>query len=289
MKYKNCILIMIVFILTSCGASSRKPVFVASSPPVQMILQEIAGTKADVEVLAGAGASPHTYEPKPSDMYKTQTATAVFHVSDFLDGWIARMPGNTRISLLDLIPRENLLRFSEMTKDTADTLIDPHFWTDPMTVKALLPRLADTLALIDPENAGVYRQNANTFAKRLDLLDRQLDKILSPVRGKPIFLFHPSFNYLIKRYGLVFAGAIEEAPGKEPTPKTLQKLSERVKKSGTRAIFTEPQLPPGPANVISENSGALIYELDPVGGTKKLNKYTDLIIHNARIIKKALD
>lgn len=315
MKLLIYLSLALVLLANSCDSQYTKPVYVATSQPIGMILKQITRTQADVEILVSPGESPHTFSPKPSDAYKINSSKAVFYASDLLDGWIDKMEGGEKIEMIELVPRQYRLPFDnmhkhehqdnndhshehshdhdhdhdheELAKDTQQ-VIDPHFWTDPVTVKAMVDNLVDTLSVIDPENAGTYRANAGLFKNRLDLLTRQVAKILDEVKGKPVFLFHPSFRYMINRFELVYAGAIETSPGKEPSPKYLNDLIKKINDAGAKAIFTEPQLSREPAEAIAESATVLLFELDPIGGVEGRNTYTDLIIYNARILRKAL-
>ena len=112
--------------------------------------------------------------------------------------------------------------------------------------------------------------------------------MLLPVIGKPVFLFHPSFRYMLKRYKLIYLGAIETSPGKEPSPKYVLQIVEKINSSGAKALFTEPQLPNAPAKTIAEAAGVSLYELDPIGGVKGKMSYSDLILYNADLLAKAL-
>lgn len=302
------LLVVLLFALLSCGAQSNKPIFVASGHPVYAILKEIVGAKAEVIRLVPPGASPHTFQPKPSDMFKVEAATAVFYMDKNADGWAVKLPGKKIISLFDMLTMDMKYSFDgdPAIHDTAKTKniksnvvshdghnhssedLDPHFWTDPIAVKAILKTLADTLSALDPENAQTYRNNAELFSKRLDMLNRQVDDILQSVKGKAVFTYHPSFCYLFRRYSLKYAGAIEESPGKEPTAAYLLKLQTKVKESGANVIFSEPQLPDRSAKSLAESIGLQLMMLDPIGGFQGRDRYSDIILFNARTLKKAL-
>ncbi|MFW5701466.1 MAG: metal ABC transporter substrate-binding protein [Bacteroidota bacterium] len=301
-------LLIILFMAFGCTSESARPVFVATSHPVYEIIRELAGTRAEVTRLVEPGDSPHTYQPKPSEMYSVEQSMAMFYVSEHSEPWAEKLPADPMVALLDFVPAEFILFFDEEHShddhgheghghDSDDSaaadkhivrIADPHFWMDPLAVRAMLPRLADTLALLDPDNAATYRSNADLFAKRLTLLDRQVEEILRPHRGKPVFLFHPSFRYMLKRYGLKYMGSIEESPGKEPSPRYIAEISEKIKNSGATSIFTEPQLPEGPAKLIAEEAVVGVYQLDPVGGVEGRMRYSDLILYNAKVFAKAL-
>ncbi len=302
---------LLIFVsLLSCSAQSSKPIIVVTSSPIAAILNEIAGPKTEVFRLVPPGASPHTYQPKPSDMYKVQASTVMIYVAENADGWAASLPAKTKIKLMDLLPDSLKLNFKAeyCCKDSNNKVkehdhsnhseaehkhdldeIDPHFWTDPLTVAALVPILADTLAKIDPDNAKTYRNNAQLFIKKLMTLHKQIDNIIQPIKGKPLFTYHPSFNYFINRYKLVYSGSIEESPGKEPSPQFIANLTKKIKDSQTKAVFSEPQLSDKSAKIIAEAANIDLFILDPNGGTKETTKYSDLLLYNARILRKALE
>jgi ABC-type Zn uptake system ZnuABC Zn-binding protein ZnuA len=282
-------------LLISCQSQYSKPLIVTTSHPFAEILREVAGSKVEVVCLTQPGDSPHTYSPKPSDAAKASSALAFFYGADNLDPWALKMESKNKYKLIDLVPEDMKIEFCHDCAQEGHSHegekhggVDPHFWTDPMVVKAILPKIADILGKLDPASANSYKNNAATFSKRLDLLNREVDKLLSGQKGKDVFLFHPSFLYFLKRYGLNYAGAIETAPGKEPSAKYLKEISDKIKKTGAKAIYSEPQLNMNSAKTVAENAGVLLFELDPIGGSAGRMKYADLILYNAKILMKSL-
>ena len=74
--------------------SSEAPVgVVASILPVGYVAQELGGERVKVDVLVPPGASPHTFEPVPSDMVKLQRARLFLRVGAGLDGWSDKLRG----------------------------------------------------------------------------------------------------------------------------------------------------------------------------------------------------
>ena len=269
-----------------------KASYVATVHPIAVILQEIVGDKGTVIRLIPPGASPHTYEPKPSDMKLTSSAQAFFYVSPALDGWAAKLPAKKSIQMIQLLPAAYQMKFVE--HDDADghthagDVIDPHFWTNPQAVKAILPGLVKELSKVDPSNAAVFKKNADAFAIQLDSLDLEIQKTIAPVKGRAVFLFHPSFMYFIQRYGLVFGGVIEPFPGKEPTPRYIMDLIKQLRQYKTNAIFIEPQLNRRPADIIAESAKLKVYTMDPNGGVPGRMSYAELIRYNAGVLATAL-
>jgi zinc transport system substrate-binding protein len=308
---KTLYVILVTILFISCNANSSKPVFVTSSFPVYSIISQIVGGKGKVEYIVPSGSSPHVYTPKPSDIKQSSQALAFFYAADNYDGWAEDFPAKNKVMLIKLLPNEYYNYFKDNhnhadedplqkkteiveSKELKDIKInfkdvDPHFWMDPLAVKALIPVLIDTLSKLDPANANTYKINGELFIKRLDMLDRQLSNITENLHGKSLFLQHPSLLYFAKRYNLIYAGSIEETPGKEPSPKFIADLISKIKASGTKAIFSEPQLNHKAAKVIAEEANVFLFELNPVGGSNDIKNYSDLLLYNAEIIKKALE
>jgi zinc transport system substrate-binding protein len=298
MLNKNIFITTLFFIVAALSANAYTS-YVTSSNPAQMIMKSMCSSKIDVARLVPPGGSPHTYEPKPSDMAKISVSTAFIYISDELEPWVAKIEAKNKIALFDLLPDEFKLTFDgEHNHDHGDheghdhgeeeITYDPHFWTDPLTLKELLPLLADTLAKLDPDYAGTYANNANIFGKRLVTLHRQLENKLKSVRGKSVMLFHPSFRYMLKRYDIIYRGSVEINPGVEPSPKDIKEILDVMKKYNINAMFIEPQLSKASVENIAEAAGAMIYTLDPVGGVKGRKSYVDLMLYNAKTLNKAL-
>lgn len=277
-----------------CGGQGRSAddgriVYVVTIHPVAAIMKEVVGDRAEVVCLLGSGASPHTYAPRPSDARKVQGASALVYVGKGLDTWAAGFSAARKIELMGLLPAEYRLRMAEHGHGGhGDGVSDPHFWTDPLAVKAMLPVLVEVLCELDPDGGETYRTNAETFSGELDALHAELQRTLQPVKGEAVFLFHPSLRYFLKRYGLEMAGVVEPFPGKEPTAEYIRKMKRVVAERGVKAVFTEPQLPEAPARVIAEETGTGLFVLDPLGGVEGRGTYAELLRYNAKVLLEAL-
>lgn len=295
---RNALLAVIILALfSSCNQKQETDIFAASNQAVAGIMKEITGDKAEIFCPVSPGASPHTFNPSPSDAVKIEGSKAFIYASETLDAWAKSVKADNKIRLIDFVAEDIILSFEETHSHEGHdhsrehrhvTNVDPHFWTDPIAVKSIIPALVEQLSKIDPANGDYYKENGISFAEKLDKLHVELAGILEPVKSAPVFLFHPSFKYMIKRYGLHYLGAIETSPGKEPTPKYLKGIIERINSANAKAIFTEPQLPKGPATTIAEAAGVKLFELDPVGGSEGRDNIFDLLKYNAEIIAGAL-
>lgn len=292
----------IAALVLTCAAAACTPAsaperrYVVTVHPLQAILSELTAGRAEVSKLLPAGASPHTYDPRPSDARRAATATAVLYVSPLLDAWAMRFDARRRVEVLSLLPREAIQRFPvqdpklEAAADHAHEAgeLDPHFWTDPQAVAALLPGLTKALCEADAAGCGAYETNAARFAAELEALDREIAAALAGVRGAPVVLGHPFLLYYMKRYGLELAAVAESSPGKEPTPRFVQELVHVAHRAGARAVFVQEQLPYRAAQLLAEASGLPLVVLDPLGGVEGRMRYVELMRFNTRRIVEAL-
>jgi len=283
--------IILAFIAAASLATTR-PQYVTTIHPFQRILAAIVAERGEVHKLLPAGASPHTYELRPSEVRKVESATALFYGAANLDGWALGFGKARRIELLALVPAEHRLPLRDpLAADQRESFgTDPHFWTDPLVVKAMLPALTDTLCTLDPSACELYRRNSAAFVEHLDSLANRIQSLLAPVqdKGTPVMLSHQFFQYYFERFGIRVAGIIEPVPGKEPTPRDIKRLIERVEREQIKAIFNLPQHSSRPAELIAEATGIAIYELDPIGGVAGRESYDQILLYNTRIILEAL-
>ena len=208
-------------------AAESGPQFIASITPVAMILKEMLGPQAQVSVLLSPGASPHTFEPAPSDLRRLAGGAVLVFVGKNLDDWAIKLGAKTSLGLLTLLPKAEQVFFSdhdnygahdehnEKEHVHAAGSIDPHFWLNPKTVSSIVPGLRDFLCSQAPLQCGEIKSHAQKFQKKLDDLAKDLTIRLALLKGQHFVLFHLSFNYLFKVYGLKLVASIEPSLGKE--------------------------------------------------------------------------
>lgn len=268
--------------------ASEKPLYLTTIPPFRAILAPVVGDRGTVEMLLDGAGSPHTYEPRPSDLRAAQASTVLFYGAPHLDGWAAELAAPARVALMDLVPDTEQLPWDDADHGHG-TGADPHFWTDPMAVRTMLPALADTLCHLDAAGCATYRANADSFATALIALDAELKALMEPVERVPVLLSQPFFRYFMQRYGPQPVAIIEPQPAKEPTPRALQSLIRAARERKARAILVQEQLPARSAQAVAEASGVPLLRLDPIGATADRRTYGELLLYNARILHNALE
>jgi zinc transport system substrate-binding protein len=136
--------------------------------------------------------------------------------------------------------------------------LDPHIWLDPALVKIQAANIRDGLSAVDPEGADVYARNTAAFLQELDELDREIRDLLAPT----FLVFHPSWGYFARAYGLTQAPI--EVDGKEPSPRDMARIIATGRETGARVVFVQPQFSQKSASVIAAQIDARVVRLDPL-------------------------
>lgn len=282
MPLSYILLSFLLVLMFGCYQPKKDKVILTSNFPAKLIVQEITKDKIRCESITPLGVSPHTFQPKPSDIRKVENSLIFFYISDFSEQWISKK-FEKRVAIFDLLPEEFRMKFEDGQS------YDPHFWTDPIAVESLVDTISSLISNVDPVNSQYFKENSRRFKEILRKLVVDVDSVTKKIKGSTVFLFHPSFRYYLKRFGLVYGGSVEDVPGREPSPAYLAKLIEKIRSSSKRVVFSEPQLNPNSAKMLAEASGAELFQIDPVGGMPETNTYEKLIWYNTNILIKTFN
>ncbi|MDZ7817576.1 MAG: zinc ABC transporter substrate-binding protein [Aliarcobacter sp.] len=285
------ILFLFITIFTVLNASTAQ--LTVSILPQKYFVEKIVKDKFEINVMVKPGASPHTYEPKTSQMKALSASKVYFYTGvSFEHVWLDKFKKNAKDTLfvdvtngIEKLAMEKHEHHEEdakeeahddhkrhekhdehESKDNHDTHdedgLDPHIWLDPILVKIQAKNIYDTMVKIDVQNADFYKVNYEQFLKELDELDANLKTILTPFKDKAFMVFHPSWGYFAKRYDL------EQIPielqGKEPKPNELVELIKDAKEHDIKIVFVSPQFSQKSAKTISQNIDAKVATIDPM-------------------------
>lgn len=147
---------------------------------------------------------------------------------------------------------------------------DPHIWLDPENGRAMAAAMAAALGAADPENAALYRANADALGARLDALGAEIDATLAPARGKPFVVFHDAYHYFEARFDIEAAGAVAISDASAPGPARIEEVRELINGASAVCVFTEPQFEAKLVTRLVEGTGAKLGSLDPHGAGVEL-------------------
>jgi zinc transport system substrate-binding protein len=234
--------------------------------PQAEFVESVGGDKVEVIVMVPSGASPHTYEPTPSQMIALSKAEIYAKVGSGIDfelTWMDELIAqNEDILVVDCSQGIELQQMTVADEDEPAGSMDPHIWLSPPNAIIMVQDITEGLIQIDPDSSAYYRQNRDAYIQQLELLDSDIRQGLSAVTNRVFMVFHPAFGYFASEYDLTML-AIEEE-GKEPTPAGLQHLIEQAKEYNIKVIFAEPQYNRQSAEVIADEIGGRVVLIDPL-------------------------
>ncbi len=253
------------------GAGPALSAFVSILPQVYFV-QRVGGSRVRVEALVRPGDNPATYEPSPRQIARLVKARVYFRVGvPFENALLPRLEQLApKVLVVDTrrgIPLQPMVGDFHREHPIAAgpdlaANLDPHIWLDPSLVKTQAKTILETLCRLDPAGSTAYRENYRLFIQELSGLDRRIRKILAPARGRPMLVFHPSFGYFARAYGLQQMAV--EMEGKEPQGRDLAALVKRAKSAGVRALFVQPEFPAQAAQTVAEALRGTVVYLDPL-------------------------
>lgn len=273
------LLVVLPCLLTAAGAAPVR--IVTSFYPVYIAALNVARDVPGVDVVnltPPLSGCLHDYQMRPDDLKKLSSAS-VFIVNgagmeSFLDEAIRQSPG---------------LKIVNASEDIALIGDNPHVWVSVSLAMKQVENIAHGLAETDPAHADLYRKNADIYLAELDILRKQMHEALKNAKTRDIVTFHEAFAYFAKEFDLNIVAVIEREPGSEPSARELARTIDLVRRSGTTALFAEPQYPSKAIEVIAAETGAKVYTLDPaVTGDNDPAAYVKIMEKNLAELEKAL-
>lgn len=271
-----------VLILTGAAAAAQAPRVAVSILPQKFFVDRISDGGARVLVLVGPGQNPHSYEPTPRQMADLGAAGAWLTVGvDFENGLAPKVRNlYPRLRLVDTTEGvsfraleahghggdEHGSEGDEHGDREEDHGGDPeggrdvHIWLGREGAKAQARHARDALAALDPGKSALYARNHDALVREIDAVFDGLARDLAPLRGRPVFVYHPAFGYFLDEFGIQQVAV--EAGGKEPTQKGLAALIEKARKEGARVVFVQPQFSKTAAAAVAQAIGGVVVEID---------------------------
>lgn len=245
-------------ILSTVGcAQATNPPVVATTPIIGSITQQVAGNDIRVKTLIPAGADPHSYEPRPSDIDALSTARLLVRSGPSMDDWATRVEERSggNATILDLAAELPINRTDVEFKGT-----DPHWFHDPRNIAAAAVTIGKALSDIDPSHAPSYRARANRLARTAANLDRQARECTSRLASseRNLVTDHDAFGYLADRLELRIIGTLipSQSTAAAPSPRELDRLAKEIRSLGVKAIFPERAVDPRLTANLARQTGA---------------------------------
>lgn len=246
--------ILILFTIMLLGQSQTASALqiVATLPALGQIAEGVAGSHAEVRILAHVGQDPHFVPPKPTLARHLANADLLVSAGLGLEiGWLpplleAARNGHIRqgssgyIDGTMVIPRVLGIPRGKISRALGDIHPEgnPHWWLNPDNGVRLAKVLAQKLAALDPAHAEIYRHNSDQLAA--EVVRRQEEWSKSLHAYAPLVSYHDSYRYLAEKFDLPVVDFVEPKPGIEPSTAHLDNLVQQLQAGAASAVWLEP-------------------------------------------------
>lgn len=247
-------LIILTILLSGCTFQSgnlenqnKKINIVATTTMLADLTTIIGGDRVNVNGLMGAGIDPHLYQASAGDVSLMQKADVVVYNGLHLEGKMGEVFKNLSINGKTIICIENgldKLKLLEWQKDSS--VHDPHIWFDVSLWKQAAIYVSDELSCVDINGKEIYKENLESYLKKLDELDTYIFTRVSelPKSQRVLITAHDAFKYFGKAYGFEVQGLQGISTDAEASTNDMSNLANFIVDRKIKAIFVESSVPP---------------------------------------------
>lgn len=304
---KWCLLGVGALIFTATAAATAHGASFKGNHPIKIattvgmvadIVREVAGEKAEVTPIIGAGVDPHVYNPTRGDVATLLNADVIFYAGLLLEGQMADILVKVSrrrpvFAVTELIKNGYLIR-SDQTNHQ-----DPHVWMDVRGWMKAVEVVADALAAFDPPNSADYWGNARLYLGKLEQLDDYARRTVASIPRKQRLLVtaHDAFNYLGRAYGIEVMGIQGLSTESEAGIRDINRIVDILVERGIPSIFVESSVSDKNVKALIEGAASRGHRVtiggelfsDAMGppGTYE-GTYIGMIDHNVTVMARAL-
>lgn len=305
--------VLVGLVAAGCGSEASAPPLVAGEnftvvvdlDPLRDLVEQVAGGRAEVNALVPSGLDGHTYEPRPSDVATLTGAHAFIGNGGQLNPAIEQLAednlpeGSALVRLANTTIRDDEVLYTDMHSHGDQAVhghtANAHLWTNPPFAMRYVDEIAATLSELDPDGATIYRDNANRLNDRLETLaDAIADAVVSiPPETRKLVVYHDSWSYFGRNYGIEVIGAIQPADFSEPSAAEVGAMVEQIRDENVPAFFGSEVFPSDVLDTVARESGAdYVADLNddrlPGEPGDPEHGYLGMMVHNVRTIVDAL-
>ena len=274
---------------------------VTTTADLKALTEAVGGDLVEVNSLARGNQNPHDLEVRPSLMVKVRRADLLVVNGLELDRWaelVVQGANNSKVlpGAPGRVDASEGVPVLEVPAGRVDRSMgdvhpagNPHYTTDPGTAPQVTANILAGLVRLMPQGRPAFEKNRAEFLGRLEQAMPRWQATLAPFRDAKVVQYHANFVYLLARFGLVKAGAIEDRPGIPATPGHLARLIQEMKQAGVKLVVVEPWNDVQLAERVAREAGAKVRVLAPsVGALKEAKTYLDTVEYNVRTLAEGL-
>jgi zinc transport system substrate-binding protein len=268
-------LLLLIAFLPNLAFSA--PRVVVTLKPIHSLAAKVMENVGTPELLLPDGASPHTYQMKPSTLKQLNEADMIIWVGPSLETFMQKSMNYihppqvlltlSRVKDLKTWPQRQGREWHDHHHHDHDhnNEIDPHLWLSTENAGIIIEAISNALSQKDPSNAARYQANAQQAKTELAALQTRLQAQLNAVHEVPFLVYHDGYQYFEKKFNLNAKGTLLANPHLPLSAYGLKKIKEQIQSQHIQCVFRETEFSD---KLIQDNLKDLnvrIIELDPLG------------------------
>jgi manganese/iron transport system substrate-binding protein len=223
---------------------SGKPTVVATSTILQDLAAQVGGNQFEIVGILQPGQDPHVYEPVPRDTQRLESADLVLYNGYNLEPGLIKLIRSTAnqqsFAVGEVVTPLTMNKQGRITQD-------PHVWGDARNGIKMAEAIRDRFIQLQPQHGTVLTQNTAKYVALLQQTDRSIRQRIQtiPAANRKLVTTHDAFQYYARAYGLTVVGTlIGLSTEEQPSARTVQRLTDAVRKARVPTIFAETTLNP---------------------------------------------
>ncbi|MBE5947403.1 MAG: zinc ABC transporter substrate-binding protein [Lachnospiraceae bacterium] len=254
--------LLMVFILTGCAgegaADDGKLNVVCTNFPAYDFVTNIIGEDNDnikVCYLLEKGVDMHNYQASADAIAQIMKADLCVYVGGESEEWVEDVLAGsstkdvTRVRFMDVVELKHEVIKEGMEHDhegeheehehAEECTYDEHVWLSVKNAVKMAEAVYVAIAKLDADNAGLYRNNADNYIAKLNLLDAEYQALVDSAENKVIVVADRfPFLYLADDYGIEYYAAFPGCSAEsEAGFETIAFLAEKVKEHKIPVVF----------------------------------------------------
>ncbi|MEV7694511.1 zinc ABC transporter substrate-binding protein AztC [Microbacterium sp. NPDC089189] len=246
--------------LTGCATpgATDEPLIAVSTNILGDVVEQLVGDQAEVLTLMRPGADPHSFEISAQEVARLQSADLVVSNGLGLEEGLAQHLDAAAASGARTVVAGDAVAVLPYASEDAGGADDPHFWTDPAQMIAVVDALEPVIAEIDGIDRAALAARTEAYRTELENLDAEMSEAFAaiPAERRALVTNHHVFGYLAHRFDVRIVGAA--IPGgttlAAPSASDLAELVAAIEDAGVPTIFAESSAPDRLMRVLAEEA-----------------------------------
>lgn len=252
----------------------------------------VAGDAAEVVSITKPGAEIHGYEPTPQDIVRASDADLILWNGMNLELWFEQFLSN-----LGDIPSATLsdgIDPISISSGSYEGKPNPHAWMGLDNALIYIDNIVAAFAEQDPDNAEVYRANAEAYKDQLRATIQPLrDEIATiPADQRWLVTCEGAFSYLARDFGMKELYLWPMNADQNGTPQQVRAVIDGVRANNIPVVFCESTVSSAPAEQVARETGVtyggVLYVDSLSEADGAVPTYLDLLTVTARTVAEGL-